>query len=369
MSKIKAFLSSEAVLILSALLAVGSMFIVPPDSLYSGYINYSVLTLLFCLMAAVAGLKAAGVFGRISQAVSKSRLGTKGTSLVLILLCFFSSALITNDVALITFVPFTIGLLGTKDKKLLISVIVLETVAANLGSVITPIGNPQNLFIYTQYSVPFSDFMASVLPLGAISLVLIIFCWLLLVPKSTLSTEQTDSAVSLSAFQIVRCAVIFVLSILSVLGVLDYRITLALTLIILIIFDRRLFGKIDYSLLLTFVCFFVFVGNLGRIEAVESFISSVVSGRELLTGAISSQAISNVPAAAMLAGFTDNWQELLLGVNIGGLGTPIASMASLISMRLYNSSENAAKGRYLLVFSTVNFVLLAVLLGIYIFVI
>ncbi len=353
---------------MSALLAVGSMFAVPPDAAYADYINYSVLILLFCLMAAVAGLQAAGVFERISQAVSKSRIGTKGTGLLLILICFFSSALITNDVALITFVPFTIGLLGTKDKRTLISVIVLETVAANLGSVITPIGNPQNLFIYTQYGVPFSDFMASVLPLGAISLVLIIFCWLLFVPKNTASAETAESTAPLKAFQIVRCTAIFVLSILSVLGIVHCVVTLVLTLLILLIFDRRLFARIDYSLLLTFVCFFVFVGNLGRIEAVESFVSSVVSGKELLTGALASQGISNVPAAAMLAGFTDNWQELLLGVNIGGLGTPIASMASLISMRLYNSSENAAKGRYLIIFSAVNFVLLAVLLGIYVFI-
>ncbi len=368
MSKIKAFISSEAVLILSALLAVGSMFAVPPDKLYAHYINYSVLILLFCLMAAVAGLQAAGVFSRIADSVSRSGLGKKGKSLLLILICFFSSALITNDVALITFVPFTIGLLGCGDKRTLIAVIVLETVSANLGSVITPIGNPQNLFIYSQYAVPFSDFMRVVLPLGIISLALILICWLLLVPKVPASDEKNENDTPLHTFQIVRCTVIFILSILSVLGILDHIITLAATLVILLIFDRRLFGKIDYSLLLTFVCFFVFVGNLARIEAVEGFISSIVSGRELLTGALASQIISNVPAAAMLASFTENWQELLLGVNIGGLGTPIASMASLISMRLYNSSENASKGRYLLVFSAVNFILLIILLAIYIFV-
>ncbi len=367
MSKLKAFIRSEAVLILSALLAIGSMFAVPPDTQYLGYINFSVLTLLFCLMAAVAGLQAAGVFSAVSAAVSRSRLGIKSTCLLLVLICFFSSALITNDVALITFVPFTIGLLGVGNSKTLIRVIVLETVAANLGSVITPIGNPQNLFIYSQYGVSLPEFSGVVLPLGAISLALILICWVLLIPRGDFSKQTFSDAKPIQKTQIIRCAVIFLLSILSVLNILDYRITLVAALIILVIFDRPLFKNIDYSLLLTFVCFFVFVGNLARIDAVSSFISSVVKDRELITGAVSSQIISNVPAAAMLASFTDNWKELLLGVNIGGLGTPITSMASLISLRLYGSSENSEKGRYLLIFSLLNFLLLFVLIIIYLF--
>lgn len=365
MEKLKKFVKNETVLIISALLAIGSMLIITPNAGYMDYLNLKVLTLLFCLMASVAGFQSAGLFDRAAQGIAKSRCSAKVAGIALILICFFSSALITNDVALITFVPFTIGLLGTQDYKRLISVIVLETVAANLGSVITPIGNPQNLFIYTQYDVPVSNFMQTVLPLGAISLAMIMLCAVFMIKKGGTIESANGEIAKMNAFSAVRYAVIFIISILAVLGIVDYRITLAATVLILLIFDRKLFAKIDYSLLITFVCFFIFVGNLGQIEAVGRFISEIMSGRELLLSALVSQIISNVPAAAMLSAFTQEWRELLLGVNIGGLGTPIASMASIISLRLYAASDSAKRGRYIGVFLAVNFAMLAVLLCIY----
>lgn len=366
MFALKAFLKKNVVLAVAAALALVSMIFVPPDGQYLGYMNAHVLTILFVLMAAVSGFSAVGVFAGLSAALTHVTRSPRRLALLLTAICFFLSALITNDVALITFVPFTLGLFGSSRR--VIPVIVMETVAANLGSLLTPIGNPQNLYLYSHYGLGLGEFFGAVWPLGALSLVLVLALTWLLVPEGEPCGSHERGAVQASAFELCRYGLMFLLGLLCVLNVIGWPLCLGLCLGMLLVFDRPLFRCVDYSLLLSFVAFFVLVGNLGRMGPVQELIRRLVTDHELLVGALVSQGISNVPAATMLAGFTDNWRQLLLGVNIGGLGTPIASMASLISLRLYGMAPGAESGRYLALFSAVNFGLLALLLVFGIFV-
>ena len=362
MRKAVVFLKKEPVLCAAAVLAVVSCFFVPPDKAYIDYLNLPVLSLLFCLMAVVAGLRRAGLFDVLSVFLTSRVRSKRGMAAVLTAACFFSAALITNDVALITFVPFTIGLLSSHDAGYLIFVIVLETVAANLGSLLTPIGNPQNLFLYTYYHVPIGEFFRTTLPLGAACAVLLAVL-LLAVKKENLTAREQAKKPQLSKKDVLIGAVLFVLCILTVLEVVPHVVSFAVVAAAYLMFDRSVFGKVDYLLLLTFVFFFVFVGNCARIGAVRSVVGSMLEGRVIAVSALVSQVISNVPAATLLASFTSDARGLIIGTNIGGLGTLIASMASLISYRQYTAMPGAHGGRYMLVFSVINFALLAFLLA------
>lgn len=357
---LKAFFKKNTVLAVAAVLALLSAAAVPPDREYLGYMNAHVLTVLFVLMASVAGFSAEGLFVRLSAVLTRRTGDFRRLSMGLVLLCFFLAAVITNDVALITFVPFTLGLFGASRR--VIPVVVMETVAANLGSLLTPIGNPQNLYLYSHYGLRPGDFFGAVWPLGLVCLGLTAALTRLLVPAGAPCERREPGRERTSAFALGRYGLMFALGLLCVLNVLSWPVCLGLCTALMLVFDRHLFRSVDYSLLLSFVAFFVLVGNLGRMEPVSRLMAQVVEGNELLAGALLSQVISNVPAATMLAGFTENWRELLLGVNIGGLGTPIASMASLISLRLYGMAEGAESGRYLALFSAVNFALLILLL-------
>ncbi len=361
MKKVVSFVKSNAVLMISLLAALISMIFVPPSEDYLGYIDASVIILLFCLMGAVAGLRSLGVFDAISSALLSKTGSARVIAFIMMNLCFFCSMLVTNDVALITFVPLTLGLYaGSGMTSQLIMTIVIETAAANLGSMLTPIGNPQNLFLYKHYGMSIDSFFGSVLVLGIIGYVLLALS-VLLVKKGVV--EPSGKRQSFKAGpRFLLYSSVFLLCVLSVAGIVNEYVCLIATVAVMLIADYMLFTKIDYSLLLTFVCFFIFVGNIGSIEAVRSFVGELLQGRELVVSAALSQVISNVPAAAMLADFTENSVQLLRGVNIGGLGTPIASLASLISYRFYASSEGAKKGRYMLVFIAVNVVLLVIML-------
>lgn len=359
MSKIVRFLKNEVVLCVSFVLAVISMFIIPPNVGYLKYVDYSVIAILFCLMVTIQGLNKLGVFEVISQKLTSHFSSTRSLSAVLVLLCFFMAMLITNDVALLTFVPLTLMLFKGRD-KVLIRCIVLETAAANLGSMVTPIGNPQNLYIYSAYEMAITDFFKTMLPISTISLTLILLS-LFLIPSQKIEKQSGKAKFSLSRNLFVYIA-IFILCICTVAKFVDYRICLAITLLAAVIFDIKVLAKPDYSLLATFVCFFIFVGNISNIPAVSTAIGSILSGKELIIGALLSQVISNVPCALMLSGFTDNAKQLLLGVNIGGMGTLIASLASLISFKLYAVSENAKKGRYFAEFTIYNFAFLIILM-------
>lgn len=363
MSKVKDFMRRELTLCISLVAAVISCFFVPPDGAYLGYLDLRTLALLYALMVVVAGLRHAGVFTLLAHRLCARAGSVRTMGITLVLLSFFSAMLITNDVALLTFVPFAVVVLGmAHQEKELIWVVVLQTVAANLGSVLTPVGNPQNLYLYSRYHLSTGDFFSATLPLWLISLAVVLLLSLRLSRSHVevfLGEEPELDKKSLSLYLL-----LFALCLAVVLRLIGWYVMLPLLILVLLIFDRRRLKEADFMLLLTFVCFFVFAGNLARVPAVEALLSRLLLGRELLAGALVSQVISNVPAALLLSGFTENGRELLLGVNIGGLGTPIASLASLISLKLYSHSEHSHSGKYLGLFSLVNFALLiALLLG------
>lgn len=358
MTKIKEFIKSEIVLIISFVLALASAFIVKPSAEYIDYIDFRTLALLFCLMAVMAGLGRLGIFKLLAEKMLKLSGSTRSLCLVLSLLCFFSSMLITNDVALITFVPFSIVALHISGKeKLLIPLVIIETVAANLGSMLTPIGNPQNLYLFSAFEMSTGDFFKAIYPYALLSLILVaVSAFFIRNEKLEFNpdTETSKTNIKLCGIYVV----LFIASLLTVFRVIPFEITFIVSLIAVLIFDRKTLSGVDYSLLLTFVFLFVFIGNLKNIDIVSDFLQGIVSGNEVLAGIASSQIFSNVPAAILLSGFTDNASDLLVGVNLGGLGTLIASMASLISFK-YIVKEKVSSGKYLLVFTAVNVVFLA----------
>lgn len=361
MSKVKDFMRRELTLCISFAAALISCFFVPPDGKYLSYLDLRTLALLYALMVVVAGLRHAGVFTVLAHKLCARAGSVRSMGITLVLLSFFSAMLITNDVALLTFVPFAVVVLGmAHQERDLIWVVLLQTVAANLGSVLTPVGNPQNLYLYSNYHLGIGDFFSATGPLWLIALAVILLLSL------RLSRAHVDVFLGeepeLDKKGLLLYLLLFALCLAVVLRLIAWYVMLPVLIAVLLVLDRRRLKKADFMLLLTFVCFFVFAGNLARVPAVEALLSRLLLGRELLVGALASQVISNVPAALLLSGFTENGRELLLGVNIGGLGTPIASLASLISLKLYSHSEQADTGKYLRQFSLVNFLLLIVLL-------
>lgn len=371
------FLKKETVLCIAGILAFLSAFFVPPSAEYLSYPDYRVLALLFSLMLVVAGLQSIGVFKYLGNLLLKKAASTRQLALLLTALCFFSSMFITNDVALITFVPFAVMVLTMSGQdSLLIPVIVLQTIAANLGSMLTPVGNPQNLYLYSAYSLSMGSFLSHMLPLAALSALLLCLCVLLLKrePLTPLLPGSPETHVSGTApmpqdtklhspGKLAVWLLLFLVCLLCVARVLTWPVMLALVTGSVFFLNRSLFKKVDYFLLLTFVFFFLFIGNMERIPLIADFLRTFIRGRELLLGVLFSQGISNVPAAILLSGFTDAARPLLYGVNIGGLGTLVASLASLISYRLYGAEKGAAKGAYLKSFTYYNLFFLVILYG------
>lgn len=363
LQKIKSFFEKETVLCIAALCAIATMFLVPPDVHYLEYIDFRVLCLLFCLMAVVAGFKSVGAFQWLTyQLLCRIRSG-RILGITLVLLPFFSAMLVTNDVALIVFVPFTLMLMEQLGySRQIVPIIVLQTVAANLGSMATPVGNPQNLYLYAAYSMNPVDFFSVVLPLTAVSLVALTAAAYPVLPKQLQEQQLEDAKISDVRNMLIYVA-LFVLCLLTVFRVVPYPITTVLLILILLVVNRALLKEIDLMLLLTFVCFFIVSENLGRVDAVRSFLQSLLERNALLTAVGTSQIISNVPAAVLLSGFTDRWQDLLAGVNIGGLGTPVASLASLITMKIYMAWPNSNVGKFLGIFTLANVLGLVILLA------
>ena len=370
-------LKKETVLCVAALLAGLSMFFIPPDAGYGGYLDYRVLALLFCLMTIMQGFQRTGLFAALGNRLLRRVSTTRQLTLVLVLLCFFTSMWITNDVALLTFVPFTILILKiTGLKKHLIPMLCLQTIAANLGSMLTPVGNPQNLYLYSISKMSLMQFLEIMAPLSGISLVVIVILCLLQKQESVeirqdwqIGQNRKEQSGRNTGLENGILAVLFACSLLSVFRILPWQILLALTLLVcvgisLLCKEVYLPLRADFGLMLTFVAFFVFIGNMGRMEAVRELLVKVLQGRELLLSFTCSQVISNVPAAILLSGFTDQYEALLQGVNIGGLGTLIASLASLISYKFFaaEATEKGEKGRYLLIFTAWNVLLATILL-------
>lgn len=355
----------DPVLCAAWLLAAVSAFFVHPGKDYISYIDWRSLAILWSLMVVIQGLKENSVFERIAEKLLSKVNGFKQLVLVLVFLCFFSAMLITNDVALITFVPFSIMILiNCSKKKAIIPVVVLQTVAANLGSMLTPIGNPQNLYLYGLTSMSFVQFVSCMLPYTLMSAVLLIIS-VMIIPKDS-SAILADGDFHIvkhfgSRRQVIVYAVLFLIAILSVLRVIPWHVMSIIVFVIILGMDLKILFRADYILLLTFIGFFIFTGNMGRIPQIHDFFMSTVSGREFAISVLLSQVISNVPATLMLSGFCKNYRELLTGVNVGGLGTLIASMASLISYKAYASMQEKNVPRYIIVFTVVNLLFLAVL--------
>ena len=362
MKRFAALFRSQPVLVIAFFAALATVFFIPPDQGYLDYCNYAVLLQLFGLMTAVAGLRSIGVFDAVSGVILR-RTGTiRRLGLTMMLICFFASMFVTNDVVLLSFVPLTLLIFRQiPDENSRIMTIVLETAAANLGSMLTPFGNPQNLYLFAKYHLQADTFLRVMLPAGAVSLICLVLLTFLL-PKTSCQAH-TEAPAHISPKHFAAYAVLFVICLCCVFRLIPPPVCLLAAIVCPLLFDRSLLKKVDYCLLATFVCFFVFVGNIGRIEPVSAFFSRILSGHELPVGALLSQVISNVPAAVMLAGFTKNGTALLLGVNLGGLGTMIASLASLISFQFYRKSEGAKTARYFGVFTAVNFGMLALLLA------
>ena len=366
--KLLTFFKKETILCIACLLAVLSACIVPPDAAYLGYVDTRVLILLFSLMAVLAGFRALGIFDRMANLLLARAKKMRQLALTLVMLCFFSAMLVTNDVALITFVPFTILLLQRVHlEEKLIPVIVLQTIAANLGSMLTPVGNPQNLYLYTISGIGVGAFFRITLPF-----VLVSFSYggnPSQIPNQDKEKYKREPQATpptrtrAEKQQLFGLTVLFFLCLLAVFRILPVLPLLALALVWFLLFQKRILKEVDYCLLLTFVFFFILIGNLGRISAIREALQALLYGREVLVSFLSCQLISNVPAAVLLSEFTDRYDLLLAGVNIGGLGTLIASMASLISYKYFAQIPNVGKGKYLLWFTLANLLFAIVLLG------
>ena len=362
------FFKKETVLCIAALLAAISMFLVPPDSGYKEYIDYNVLGLLFSFMIVTAGLGELGVFDKISHVILKKAHNLRSLCLLMVALCFFSSMLITNDVALLTFVPFTIVLLSMAGfSEYVIEMVVYETVAANLGSMLTPVGNPQNLYLYTVSGMGLIEFLQITAPVTVLSGVLLLGCCLF-VKKHPVHIEDKEGDIEgkdiagRKVTSYVLFYTIFGLALMAVLKWIPVYVPFLMALCGTYIIRRSVLKKADYCLLLTFVSFFVFIGNIGRIPLVHGLMEQVLEGRELIVAFLASQIISNVPAAMLLSGFTTDFAALIRGVGIGGLGTLIASLASLISYKYVVQALPEKKGKYFLNFTLVNIAFAIVLL-------
>ena len=377
--KIYKSIQKDAVLSVSVILAILSVFLIKPDKSYLSYIDFRTLSLLFCLMTIVAGLSEMGIFDLIAENILSKAGRTESVVTLLILLCFFFSMLITNDVALITFVPLALIILhkfpDTLKQYWLLRVVAMQTIAANLGSMLTPIGNPQNLFLYAKADISALALIRLMLPYSAAALILLLI-WIRIASfrAPRLKTDETayfsfsvsyKNQHSLRKGSLAAYLLLFSACLLTVVRILDFRISLLLVILYVGFRDRELFHRVDYSLLVTFTALFIFIGNLARITRFSHFLGSIINGHEILTAILASQIMSNVPAAVLLSGFTEDYCSLIIGTDIGGLGTLIASMASLISFKCISKEYPDLRGKYFLVFTVSNLIFLALMILIF----
>ncbi|WP_417047283.1 SLC13 family permease [Enorma massiliensis] len=404
---VREIVRKDPVLVVAIVLAIISCAAVPPDAAYAEYVDLRTIGMLFSLMTIMAGLSRLGVFRIACRHLLSAVRGPRRLALALTLLAFFSSMLITNDVALVTFVPFALLALRTLDSpRHACFTVVMMTIAANLGSMLTPIGNPQNLYLYSTSHMALTDFLLLMLPYAAAALVLLVgaIAFFGRIPEhakekaarsvdagnpasssedgsadSPATCDEADNAASAtdanetpqlasdaddpapSPLRVLPWAALFVLALLSVAHILPYQAIVAVTIVVALAADRRALLHVDYALLFTFIAFFVFVGNVRRIEVVSAALAQLIDGHELAVSVIASQVLSNVPAAILLSGFTSNFAALIVGTNLGGLGTLIASMASLISYKQVALVLPREKGRYFMLFTVWNIAFLAVL--------
>lgn len=359
--KIKAFIRKNTVLVIAVILAIVTSIIVPPDREYMGYFDFKTLTCLFCTLAVVCALKNIRFFTLIAKKIVELTGNTRAAIIALVYITFIGSMLIANDMALITFLPLGYYVLySTKQEKHMAFTFIMQNIAANLGGMLTPFGNPQNLYLYSKFNIPTGEFF-SIMFIPFVSAIALVTLCCMFVKKEPLKIDGGNE-IHLDPKKTVLYLTLFVYSIVIVFRVVPYVTGLIIIPIVLLFSDRRALKMVDYSLLMTFVAFFIFAGNMARIDAVDNLLSGLLQKNTLVVSAFSCQIISNVPSAILLSQFTSNYKELLMGVNIGGAGTLIASLASLITFREFSSHAEHGSKKYIVMFSAFNFAFLFVLL-------
>ncbi|MGM9683342.1 MAG: SLC13 family permease [Eubacteriales bacterium] len=353
------FIKSHIVLAVAAVAALVTSFMVPIDSAYIGYFDFKTLCCLFCVLAVVCALKHTGFFYSLAYRIVKLLKNVRASVLGIVWITFLGSMLIANDMALLTFLPLGFLILDSAGKrKYMAFTFVMQNIAANLGGMLTPFGNPQNLYLYTKFSIPTAEFVRIMAPPFVFAVILITVCCLF-VPAEPLGIPGEAPRVDVGHTAVYL--VLFALSIAIVFHGIPYLAGLAVIVAVLLFLDRKALAEVDYPLLLTFVFFFVFAGNMSRIGAVNGFLSSLLEKNTLIFSILSCQLISNVPSAILLSRFTGNYADLLVGVNIGGVGTLISSMASLITFGEYVRHNPGRGGHYMGIFSALNFGFLVIM--------
>ena len=354
------WIKSNVVLIIAIIAAIITSIIVKPDEKYLEYFDFKTLSCLFCVLAVVCALRNIGFFYTMAREIVRRFKNARVAILALVYITFIGSMLIANDMALLTFLPLGYFILSTtKKEKYLAFTFIMQNIAANLGGMLTPFGNPQNLYLYSFFNIPDGEFITIMLPPFLLAIALITVCCLVFVKNERLEIEE--EAINIPMGRVVIYLILFALSIMIVFRFMHFLVGLIIIPIALLFLDRKALLQVDYSLLFTFVFFFIFAGNMGRIDTVRDFFSYLLNINTLVFSALSCQAISNVPSAILLSQFTDNYKELLLGVNIGGAGTLIASLASLITFKNYMKRDPEHIGSYVLKFSLFNFSFLIIL--------
>lgn len=357
MTRLIAILRANLVAVISLLFAAGSFAFAPTEGWWRA-IDFRTLNLLFCLMFVVAGARSCNLFRVTAQSLLTGCKSSRALAHLLVQLTFFLSMLVTNDVALIALVPFAIYLLDRLNlRRQILAIVLLQTIAANLGSMATPMGNPQNLFLYTAHAIPAFDFFALMIPVTLAGDLLLLLATHLLGSAPIRLANPRKYTLS-HPRKVALCAALFALCLLTVFRILPGGILFAIVLASALLFARAILRAVDYGLLLTFVGFFIFSHNIGQIPALRDLLTQLLESHPQTIAILASQILSNVPAAILLSPFTSNWQGLLLGVDIGAFGTPIASLASLISLNAYLREPDARPVRYLLLFLLINLLFL-----------
>lgn len=355
------FAKREVVLSIAIVAMIVTVFFVPIDKEYLGYFEYKTLVALFCMLAVVAGLKNTNVFELISKKLIGLFRTRRAVIYALVYGTFFFDMIVANDMSLITFLPLTyIVLHSTGNDKYLAFTFIMQTIAANMGGMITPYGNPQNLYLYSYYNIPTLEFFG-VLLVQSVTVAALLYVTGLFVKNEKL-TLKNDGKLEIKKKELIVYAVLFVFVILSIFRVVPHLVTLAIVIVSVLIVDRKRFLHVDYALLATFCVFFVFSGNIARIPAIKDFIAEIVEKNTLVAGIVSCQFISNVPTAIFLSKFTANYRDLLVSVNIGSLGIIISSLASLITLKEFLKHQPKGFKRYMGLFTLVNTTFLAILI-------
>lgn len=359
--KVIGFVKKEVVLSIAIVATIVTMFFVPIDKEYLGYFEYKTLVALFCMLAVVAGLKNTNVFELISKKLIGLFKTRRAVIYCLVYGTFFFDMIVANDMSLITFLPLTyIVLHSTNNDKYLAFTFIMQTIAANMGGMITPYGNPQNLYLYSYYNIPTLEFFG-VLLIQSITIAVLLFIGCLFIKNDKLTLKNEDKF-EIKKKELIVYAVLFVFVILSIFRVVPHLITLAIVIVTVLIVDRKRFKYVDYALLATFCVFFIFSGNIARIPAVKDLIAGIVQENTLIAGIVSCQFISNVPTAIFLSKFTDNYRDLLVSVNIGSLGIIISSLASLITLKEYLKHQPKNFKKYMGLFTAINTTFLAIMI-------